>query len=47
LKNGINLGEMDSKLLRQIEELTLYMIELKKKNTEIKKREYGDQKKDK
>lgn len=26
-RNGINLGEMDAKLLRKIEELTLYMIE--------------------
>ncbi|MEL7119285.1 MAG: hypothetical protein AAFO07_07590 [Bacteroidota bacterium] len=32
-KNGINLGEMDSKLLQKIEELTLYMIDM---NKEIK-----------
>lgn len=32
-KNGVNLGEMDAKLLRKIEELTLYMIEM---NKEIK-----------
>ncbi len=38
LKNGINLGEMNTKLLQKIEELTLYMIEMKKENTEIKKR---------
>lgn len=31
LKNGINLGEMDSKLLQKIEELTLYIIDLNKK----------------
>ena len=31
LKNGINLGEMDSKLLQKIEELTLYVIDLNKK----------------
>jgi len=31
LKNGINLGEMDSKLLQKIEELTLYIIEQNKK----------------
>lgn len=31
LKNGISLGEMDSKLLRKIEELTLYIIDLNKK----------------
>ncbi|MEZ0180595.1 hypothetical protein AB9T89_00005, partial [Flavobacterium oncorhynchi] len=30
LKDGINLGEMNAKLLRKIEELTLYMIEMKK-----------------
>ncbi|MHC0446359.1 hypothetical protein ACWA1F_13195 [Flavobacterium sp. 3-218] len=32
LKNGINLGEMNSKLLQKIEELTLYVI---KQNKEI------------
>lgn len=31
LKNGINLGEMDAKLLQKIEELTLYVIDLNKK----------------
>ncbi|MHC0446342.1 hypothetical protein ACWA1F_13110 [Flavobacterium sp. 3-218] len=31
LKNGIKLGEMDSKLLLKIEELTLYIIEQNKK----------------
>jgi hypothetical protein len=30
LENGINLGEMDAKLLQKIEELTLYMIEMNK-----------------
>ncbi|MHC0446340.1 hypothetical protein ACWA1F_13100 [Flavobacterium sp. 3-218] len=34
LKNGINLGEMNSKLLQKIEEMTIYMIEMKR---EIKK----------
>jgi len=33
LKNGINLGEMNAKLLQKIEELTLYAIE-QRKNTE-------------
>ncbi|GEM_PF-4994800 len=33
LKNGIQLGEMDAKLLSKIEELTLYIIEL---NNELK-----------
>ncbi|SCY50331.1 hypothetical protein SAMN02927916_2328 [Flavobacterium anhuiense] len=32
LKNGINLGEMNAKLLQKIEELTLYIIEQNKKN---------------
>ncbi|MFQ6601783.1 hypothetical protein [Flavobacterium sp. C3NV] len=32
LKNGINLGEMNAKLLQKIEELTLYVIEIKKEN---------------
>ncbi|MEI6434595.1 MAG: hypothetical protein WCP32_07110 [Bacteroidota bacterium] len=30
-KNGVSLGEMDSKLLQKIEELSLYVIELNKK----------------
>ncbi|WP_369012981.1 hypothetical protein [Flavobacterium anhuiense] len=38
LKNGINLGEMNAKLLQKIEELTLYMIEMKKENEDVKKR---------
>jgi hypothetical protein len=29
-KNGVNLGEMNMLLLKKVEELTLYMIELKK-----------------
>lgn len=32
LKNGIDVGEMQTKLLQKIEELTLYVIELKKEN---------------
>ncbi|MEN2401784.1 hypothetical protein GKZ90_0018490 [Flavobacterium sp. MC2016-06] len=35
LKNGINLGEMNSKLLQKIEELTLYMIDVNKKVKEL------------
>jgi len=31
LKNGINLGEMNSKLLQKIEEITLYIINKKRK----------------
>ncbi len=33
LKNGINLGEINSKLLQKIEELTLYIIQQEKKNS--------------
>jgi hypothetical protein len=36
-KNGVQLGEMNMLLLKKIEELTLYVIELKKENEEIKK----------
>lgn len=32
MQSGINLGEMQAKLLQKIEELTLYVIELKKEN---------------
>jgi hypothetical protein len=35
--NGVELGKMDATLLRQIEELTLHMIELKKQNDLLKK----------
>ncbi|MCR9252371.1 MAG: hypothetical protein NXI20_18245 [bacterium] len=35
---GIELGEMNAKLLEKIEELTLYMIELKKENQSLKNR---------
>ena len=31
-KDGINLSEMNIKLLQKIEEMTLYMIEMKKEN---------------
>lgn len=31
-KNGIDVAEMDAKLLQKIEELTLYVIEMKKEN---------------
>lgn len=36
-KNGINLSEMNIRLLQKIEELTLYMIEMKKENEDMKK----------
>ena len=35
-ENGISLGDMDAKLLQKIEELTLYVIELKKENEVLK-----------
>ncbi|MET3020958.1 hypothetical protein [Flavobacterium hydatis] len=38
LKNGINLGEMNAKLLQKIEELTLYVIEQNKVIIEQNKR---------
>ena len=36
-KTGINLGEMTKKLTEKVEELTLYIIELDRKNTELSK----------
>ncbi len=36
--NGINVGDMQAKLLQKIEELTLYMIQMKKENDELKNR---------
>jgi hypothetical protein len=38
LEGGVNLGEMQAKLLQKVEELTLYVIELKKENDELKRR---------
>ena len=37
-ENGIELGGMNAKLLQKIEELTLYMIEMKKENEELKRK---------
>jgi hypothetical protein len=36
--NGVALGQMDAILLKKLEELTLYMIELKKENNDLKER---------
>lgn len=36
-ENGIALGDMQAKLLQKVEELTLYVIELKKENDSMKK----------
>ncbi|HEX3010129.1 MAG TPA: hypothetical protein VHO90_21185 [Bacteroidales bacterium] len=35
-KNGVNMGEMQAKLLQKIEELTLYVIEQDKENAALK-----------
>lgn len=37
VKNGLDLAEMDAKLLLKIEELTLYVLELKKENELMRK----------
>lgn len=37
-ENGVALGEMQAKLLRKVEELTLYLIDLKKENEALKKK---------
>jgi hypothetical protein len=39
--NGLNLGQMDAILLQKIEELTLYVIELKKENNMLKQKIEG------
>lgn len=36
-EEGVDIGEMNALLLKKIEELTLYVIELKKENEEIRK----------
>jgi len=38
LSKPANLGEMDALLLQKVEELTLYMIQLKKENDQLKER---------
>lgn len=43
-KNGINLSEMNIKLLQKIEEMTLYMLEIKKEN-EMQNKEIDNLKK--
>ncbi len=35
-ENGISVGEMQTKMMEKIEELTLYLIELKKDNTSLR-----------
>lgn len=38
VKNGIDLGSMDAKLLQKIEELTLYVIQQEKRIDEMQKK---------
>jgi hypothetical protein len=38
ISKGWQVGEMNNKLLEKVEELTLYMIELKKENEKLKER---------
>lgn len=37
-EQGISVGEMQTKMMEKIEELTLYLIEMKKENTALKQR---------
>jgi hypothetical protein len=37
-EEGMKVGELSKTLLQKVEELTLYMIELKKENEELKSR---------
>lgn len=37
-QNGVNVGDMQNKLLQKVEEMTLYMIDLKKENEALKER---------
>jgi len=34
-ENGLNVGDMEIKLLKKVEELTIYVIDLKKQNTKL------------
>lgn len=37
-KEGLDLGDINARLLQKVEELTLYLIEVKKENADMKKR---------
>ncbi|MCH8837098.1 MAG: hypothetical protein IIA60_04760 [Candidatus Marinimicrobia bacterium] len=37
-ENGVSLGDMQARLLQKVEELTLYMIDLKKENEALNER---------
>jgi len=38
LKNGVDLGKMNSLLLKKVEELTLYVIEQQKRINKLEKK---------
>jgi len=38
IQDGINLGQMNEKMIQKIEELTLYVVQLKKENEILKQR---------
>ena len=38
VKEGVDVGQMQAKLLEKVEELTLYVIELKKQNDALTKK---------
>ena len=40
--NGIELGEMNATLLKKIEELTLYIIQMEKRLAEVEKQKGND-----
>jgi len=40
--NGMNLGEMNIILLEKVEELTLYIIQLEKRLSEVEKKKGGE-----
>ncbi|MDR2980380.1 MAG: hypothetical protein LBV02_08090 [Bacteroidales bacterium] len=42
LENGLDVAEMNALLLKKVEELTLYIIELEKRVTEVEKKEVGE-----
>ena len=40
--NGVNLGEMNAILIQKVEELTLYIIQLEKRLSEIESKKGGE-----
>jgi hypothetical protein len=40
--NGVNLGEMQGTLLQKIEEMTLYIIQLEKRLSELESKKGGE-----